>query len=361
MTGDPASRAESGPYQAAILLVDENEPDRMALEARLKAMGYEVLSTGIRESAEAKLEGEGISLILLGDRLGSETSRSLLEDWRSSGLLRDRPVILVAGMAEPWDVAEGIEAGAVDYLSSPFDPTLLHVRIQASLENCRLRRQEEEAMKRLADEKVHSDRLVKGVIPLGISLIQEQDYGRLLERILEEAMAMCRADGGTLYLARGDDSLEFKLLQNETLGIKLGGRGELPVTFPPLRLHDPETGEPNHFQVACHAVWTGQSVNIPDAYHAEGFDFRGTREFDQRTGYRSQSFLTVPLMAGNSGRVKGVLQLINAREDGTGKVIPFTRHGQAAVESLGLLAAAALEKYDLAGTISSSAPAAPGS
>lgn len=361
MTGDPESYAESVPFQGEILLVDENEPDRRALEARLQAMGYDVLCTGTRESAEAMLSGEGVSLILLGDRLGAETSRSLLEAWRSRGLVRDRPVILVAGMAEPWDVAEGIEAGAVDYLGSPFDPTLLHVRIQASLENCRLRRQEAEAMQRLADEKAHSDRLVKGVIPLGISLIQEQDYERLLERILEEAMAMCRADGGTLYLARGEDALEFKLLQNETLGIKLGGRGEQPVTFPPLKLHDPATGEANHFQVACHAVWTGQSVNIPDAYHAEGFDFRGTREFDQRTGYRSQSFLTVPLKAGNSGRVKGVLQLINARDENTSRVIPFTRHGQAAVESLGLLAAAALEKYDLAGTISSSVPAGPDS
>jgi hypothetical protein len=40
---------------------------------------------------------------------------------------------------------------------------------------------------------------------------------------------------------------------------------------------------------------TGQTINIADAYTARGFDFSGTRQFDARTGYRSQSFLTVPM------------------------------------------------------------------
>ena len=44
-----------------------------------------------------------------------------------------------------------------------------------------------------------------------------------------------------------------------------------------------------------------------------GFDFSGTRAFDERTGYRSQSFLTVP-MKNHDRELIGVLQLINARD-----------------------------------------------
>ena len=51
----------------------------------------------------------------------------------------------------------------------------------------------------------------------------------------------------------------------------------------------------NDGMVAVYAALTGTTVSIPDAYAAEGFDFNGTRAFDKRTGYRSQSFLTVPM------------------------------------------------------------------
>jgi hypothetical protein len=47
--------------------------------------------------------------------------------------------------------------------------------------------------------------------------------------------------------------------------------------------------------VAAHAAIHDRTVNIADAYCAKGFDFSGTRAFDERTGYRSQSFLTVPM------------------------------------------------------------------
>lgn len=38
-----------------------------------------------------------------------------------------------------------------------------------------------------------------------------------------------------------------------------------------------------------------KTVNIADAYTEKGFDFSGTRKFDEVTGYRLKSFLTVPM------------------------------------------------------------------
>jgi CheY-like chemotaxis protein len=256
--------------------------------------------------------------------------------------LRDLPVIMISGLDEVESVAIGIESGAEDYLSSPFDPALLAARIDACLENKRLREQEVVYLRQLEREKAHSDRLVNVVIPLGISLMKEPDFDRLLEKILMEAKALCQADGGTLYLRTDDDRLKFVLLRNDTLQIVLGGSSGRAIPFPPLQLYDSQTGAPNHHQVACHVALSGQSVNIPDAYDAQGFDFHGTREFDQKTGYRSVSFLTVPLK-NEQERVIGVLQLINAKAPSAGPIIAFDPALQQSVESLSRLAAAALE------------------
>ena len=71
----------------------------------------------------------------------------------------------------------------------------------------------------------------------------------------------------------------------------LGGTTGNPVPFYPIQLYGKD-GKPNHNMVAAHAALTGKTVNIADAYTAEGFDFSGTRAFDSKTGYRSKSFLT---------------------------------------------------------------------
>jgi GAF domain-containing protein len=92
-----------------------------------------------------------------------------------------------------------------------------------------------------------------------------------------------------------------------------------------------------------HLRGAGRSVNIADAYAAEGFEFSGTIAFDRQTGYRSTSFLTVPLRGAN--RVIGVLQLLNAQDPASGQVVPFDPGLVPVVESLSTLAAAALEVY----------------
>lgn len=181
------------------------------------------------------------------------------------------------------------------------------------------------------------------VVQASINLTEKR-FEQLLERILLEAKALCNADGGTLYLRDNHDRLEFVIMHNDSLHIALGGATGNPIPFAPLPLYDAATGAPNHSNVAVHAALTCKTVNIPDAYHAEGFDFSGTKAFDQKTGYRSQSFLTVPLQS-ESAELLGVLQLINARNPGTNAVIAFSIDLQKVVESLSTLAALALAAY----------------
>jgi len=175
---------------------------------------------------------------------------------------------------------------------------------------------------------------------IGIALSAEKDNGRLMERILESAKALTKADGGTLYLRAEDDVLQFEIMLTDSLDLCLGGTSGEPVHYGPIRLYD-DDGTPNHHTVASYAAVERCTVNIPDAYEAKEFDFSGTREFDAQTGYRSRSFLTVP-MQDHENRVIGVLQLINARDPATGAVGTFSVEDQRLVEALSSQAAVAL-------------------
>ena len=166
-----------------------------------------------------------------------------------------------------------------------------------------------------------------------------------MELILLEAKDLCNADGGTLYL-RDEDELRFAIMRTDSLDIAMGGTTGKDIPFPPLHLHDAKTGEANHGNVATHVALTGESVNVDDAYVTEQFDFSGTKKFDEGTGFRSKSFLTVPLK-NHDGDVIGVLQLLNAQEPGSGEVIAFPETIQPLVEALTSQAAIALDNQHL--------------
>jgi HD-GYP domain-containing protein (c-di-GMP phosphodiesterase class II) len=184
------------------------------------------------------------------------------------------------------------------------------------------------------------------MIATGIAMSAERNHDRLRERILLEAKEMTGADGGTLYLVTDRrDGLRFEIMRNDTLDIAMGGTTGKAIPFPPLRLHD-DQGNPNHKNVASHCALAGETVNIIDAYDiTDKFDFAGTKAFDSKTGYRSKSFLTVPLK-NHEGEVTGVLQLINAK-DHTGETIGFSPDIVPMVEALSSQAAVALDNQRL--------------
>ena len=174
---------------------------------------------------------------------------------------------------------------------------------------------------------------------IGVALSQERDINRLLETILVAAKNLTRADGGTLYRLV-DDRLHFEIMRNDSLAIAMGGTSGTAIPFYPIPLHDKD-GNPNLTMIAAYVAINDRTVNIADAYTEEGFDFSGTRNFDKRTGYRSTSFLTVP-MKNHEGEIIGVLQLLNAIDAGTGAVTVFSDEDRRLAESLASQAAIAL-------------------
>jgi HD-GYP domain-containing protein (c-di-GMP phosphodiesterase class II) len=180
---------------------------------------------------------------------------------------------------------------------------------------------------------------------IGAALSQEKNLEGLLERILIAAKTITRADGGTLYLCTEDQRLRFVIVRTDSLGIAMGGTTGNDVPFYPIHLNGKD-GTPNFQMVVAYAALTGKTVNIADAYTEAGFDFSGTRNFDKKTGYRSKSFLTVPLK-NHEGEIIGVLQLINRQLPETNDIGPFSEADQRLAESLASQAAIAITNRQL--------------
>lgn len=186
---------------------------------------------------------------------------------------------------------------------------------------------------------------VRRLNQIGIALSAEHDKLQLLELILSSARELTSADAGTLYLLdEHAQCLQFALVQNDQLEIYLGGHQQPGVElFKPIALYL-DNGQPNEQLVVAWSVLHQQTIRIADAYDHNSFDFSGTRTFDQQSGYRSRSFLTVPLV-NHEGEVFAALQLINKLS--SGEVVAFSETDQELAESLASQAAVALTNQRL--------------
>src|SRR5262249_44861978 len=169
---------------------------------------------------------------------------------------------------------------------------------------------------------------------------KETDITRLLETILVVAKWITNADGGTLYRVTEERTLKFEIMRTDSLGVAMGGTTGVDIPFDPVHLYDNE-GRPITSSVVAYAYHHDTSLNIADAYTEEGFDFSGTKNIDRRTGYRSRSFLTVP-MKNHDNEITGILQLLNATDPATGIVVEFSAEDQQLAESLASQAAIGL-------------------
>jgi len=186
---------------------------------------------------------------------------------------------------------------------------------------------------------------ISNMSAIGLALSKERDMEKLLEMILLEAKRISNADGGTLYMMTNDQRLRFSIMITDSLNVHMGGTSGKEIPFYPVKLYN-DDGKPNENMIAANAAINGNTINIPDAYKAKGFDFSGTKAFDEKTGYRSKSFLTVPLK-NHENEIIGVLQLLNAQDIKSNKVISFSERIQNSVEALSSQAAVAITNKNL--------------
>jgi HD-GYP domain-containing protein (c-di-GMP phosphodiesterase class II) len=186
----------------------------------------------------------------------------------------------------------------------------------------------------------------QALVKVGQSLISERSLTKLCELILDEAQSLCHAEAGTIYLANQQPAttLQFAIVHNSKLNTRLiANEGE--SLFPAVPLYD-EQGAVNQHHVVAHAAHARTLVNVPDAYDSSVFDFSGAKYFDQQNNYRTKSVLAVPLL-NDMNQLIGMLQLINARDENSGEIIPFPEALEPMITALASFAAAAIENRSI--------------
>ena len=187
---------------------------------------------------------------------------------------------------------------------------------------------------------VYAERLggqIKKMSDIGRALSGVHDLNALLEMIVDQARSFTNADAGTLYILE-NETLRFQIVQNDSLKIFMGGKTGETIPFPPVELKESN--------VSAFVALKGKSVNIPDVYDTNLFDFTGPKKFDQSTGYRSKSMLVVP-MKNHDNDVIGVLQLLNAKNPVNNEVIAFSQDYENLSESLASQAAVSITNAKL--------------
>ncbi len=135
-TTDAPLRVDYGPQyrDCTVLLVDDNDTNRALLSRRLTVAGLQIF--GVRSGQEAFefLRRHRIDLVLLDVRMPGMTGPEVLDYLKRDEALADIPVLVLSAVSEVETITQCIAAGAEDYLSTPFNPLVLHARVKASLD-----------------------------------------------------------------------------------------------------------------------------------------------------------------------------------------------------------------------------------
>jgi two-component system sensor histidine kinase/response regulator len=134
-----------------LLVVDDDAANREVLSRRLERQGHEVRTVSSGGDAMRILGEAAFDLVLLDIMMPEMDGYEVLGRIKADSRLQNIPVIMISALNELQSVVRCIEAGAEDYLTKPFNATLLKARIGASLEKKRGRDRESALFEQLQD------------------------------------------------------------------------------------------------------------------------------------------------------------------------------------------------------------------
>lgn len=119
---------------AHILVVDDDARLAALLKQFLSDNGYRVSVAETADDARKKMAGLAFDLMVLDRMMPGEDGLSLAKSIRADQIAnKTKPILMLTAMAETGDRIDGLEAGVDDYLTKPFEPRELLLRIEAIL------------------------------------------------------------------------------------------------------------------------------------------------------------------------------------------------------------------------------------
>ena len=136
----------------SILIVDDSVSNRELLLRRFQRSGFHLGQAGDGTEALLELDQHPYDLVLLDIMMPVLDGFGVLERMRANESMRDIPVIVITALGDVAAAAQCIEMGADDYLTKPFNYTLLSARVNACLERKRLLDQERYYRQRIEEQ-----------------------------------------------------------------------------------------------------------------------------------------------------------------------------------------------------------------
>ncbi|MBA3818041.1 MAG: response regulator [Deltaproteobacteria bacterium] len=187
-------------HPADILIVDDFEPNLVALEAVLAPLGHRLVRAASGEGALKRLLEQDFALILL------DVMMPTLDGYQTAAMIRDRersrhtPIIFVSAINRSHnDLMHGYAQGAVDYILKPYDPDILRAKVDVFVQFYRTREENkrQESLLRARDRERDVMRLE--VREARVARGEAEAYRFLAESIPQQVWA-ADADGGLDYV-----------------------------------------------------------------------------------------------------------------------------------------------------------------
>src|SRR5271165_7001642 len=173
---------------ARILVVDDNASIAALMSQLLSMRGYEVVTAGDAQQAEAEVRRQAPDLILSDVRMPGKSGYELCRDLKENPATRLIPFVLITGLTDSSEKLHGIEAGADDFLNKPVLAEELTARVKSLLR-----------MKEFTDELETADSVL---CTLGLIVEGRDPYTEgHCERLAEQAAKLGR------YLGLDEDSI----------------------------------------------------------------------------------------------------------------------------------------------------------
>ena len=197
-----------------ILVVDDIEDNRYTLERRLKRDGYSNIN--LVDGGQAALDiisQEKFDLILLDLMMPDISGLDVLQSIKTDPINRHIPIIMVTAADEIETAAECIKNGADDYITKPFNATLLRARVTASLEKKKLRDRESAYLNRIESDKQRSQELLRAVVPPSVAS-ELKSAGQVRPRKFDDvAILICDLVGFTKFCGQNPPEYVIQALQ----------------------------------------------------------------------------------------------------------------------------------------------------
>jgi two-component system phosphate regulon response regulator PhoB len=117
--------------QAQILVVEDEQEIRELICLHLLRLGFSVREVATGEDALKILQHQKFDLLIMDWMLPNLNGIEIVRHLRAHKV--PTPVLMVTAKTEPSDIVVGLESGADDYITKPFDPAVLTARVRALL------------------------------------------------------------------------------------------------------------------------------------------------------------------------------------------------------------------------------------